>query len=216
MDFAQARLMMVDSQIRPSDVTDPLLLAAFREIPRERFVPSAARNVAYADLELEVGQGRYLLRPRHLAKLLQALAIRPGERALEIAGATGYGAAVMAHAGLEVTSLEAVPEVSLAGRAALDASGFGAVKSASTAIGNGWSEGGPFDVMVLNGAAERVPQAWFDQLAEGGRLALIRRNGAAGTGMVYTKAGGAIGANPVFDAAPPVLPDLKETPGFRF
>lgn len=216
MDFAQARLMMVDSQIRPSDVTDPLLLAGFRDIPRERFVPSAVRNVSYADLELEVGQGRYLMQPRHLAKLLQALAIRPGERALEIAGATGYGAAVMAHAGLEVTSLEAVPEVSLAGRAALDASGFGTVKTASTPIVHGWAEAAPFDVIVLNGAAQVVPEVWASQLAEGGRMGVIVRNGAAGTAMIYTKAGGVVGVVPAFDAAPPVLPELREAPRFRF
>src|SRR5262245_7769231 len=124
MDFAAARMAMVDSQVRPNDVTDPVLVGAFRAIPRESVVAATARATAYADFEPEVAPGRRLLSPRDLAKLLQALGPQRGEKALEIAGATGYGAAVMAHCVQSVVTLDPSPDLSFAARAALDKSGL--------------------------------------------------------------------------------------------
>ena len=105
MDYARARHAMVESQIRTADVTDAAILAAMRSLPRELFVPERLRPMAYADLEIEVAPGRTLLRPRDLGKLLQALEPRSGERGLEIAGATAYGAAVLFRCGLDCTTL---------------------------------------------------------------------------------------------------------------
>ena len=96
MDFARARDLMVESQVRTNDVTEPRVLHAMRTLPRERFAPPQKRTLAYGDLELEVAPGRVLMRPRDLSKLIVALNPQPNERALEIAGATGYGAAVLA------------------------------------------------------------------------------------------------------------------------
>lgn len=216
MDFARARHAMVESQIRPSDVTEPALLGALRSLPREAFVPATARAQAYADLEADVGRGRRLLRPRDLGKLLMALAPRPGEKALEIAGATAYGAAVLAACGCTVTTLDSDPELCRAARGALEAAGQGAVTAVSTELRLGWPEAAPYDVMFLNGAAEVVPAAWFDQLAEGGRLAVIVREGPAGTARLYRKHRGVVSFLPVFDAAPPVTPGLEAPPQFRF
>ncbi|WP_395648010.1 protein-L-isoaspartate O-methyltransferase [Terricaulis sp.] len=216
MDFARAREMMVESQVRPSDVTDLRILHAMRTLPRERFAPAQRKAQAYGDLDLEVAPGRVLLRPRDLAKLIQALAPQGHERALEIAGATGYGAAVLAACCKSVISLDPDPNLSFAAQAALEASGVTNVKTASTAAAQGWPDEAPYDVIMLNGAAEIVPDAWVAQLAPGGRLGVIVRNGAAGTARIYTKSEGAAAYRSAFDAAPPMVAGLEQPPRFRF
>ena len=215
MDFARARMLMVESQVRTADVTDARILHAMRTLPRERFTPAHQRTLAYADLDLEVAPGRALMRPRDMAKLIQVLTPRGG-RGLEIAGATGYGAAVLAACCDQVISLEPDGDLSFAARAALDGAGVGNVQTVSTAPEAGWADGAPYDIIVLNGAAEFIPQAWLDQLAPGGRLGVIVREGAAGSARVYTRAGDGIGYSTVFDAAPPLAPHLAKTPAFTF
>jgi len=216
MDLARARDIMVESQVRTSDVTDTRILHAMRTLPRERFAPAQKRSLAYADLELEVALGRTLLRPRDLAKLVQALAPKQGERALEIAGATGYGAAVLAACCKEAISLDPDPNLSFAARAALESAGAANTKTVSTAAIDGWRDDGPYDVILLNGAAEIVPDAWLEQLAPGGRLGVIVRQGAAGAARIYTKSGEAAAYRVAFDAAPPVAPGLARPPAFVF
>lgn len=216
MDFAQARDLMVESQVRTSDVTDTRILRAMRHLPRERFAPASRRTLAYGDLELEVAAGRTLMRPRDLAKLIHALDARGHERGLEIAGATGYGAAVLAACCKEVVTLDPEPELSFAARAALEASGVTNVQTVSTAAVDGWADAAPYDLILLNGAAEFVPDAWFAQLADGGRLAVIVRQGPAGSARIYTKSGDAIAYRIAFDAAPPVAPGLVKPPAFAF
>lgn len=216
MDFAQARHAMVESQVRPSDVTDPRLVHAMRTLPRERFAPAHLRNLAHGDLELEVAPGRYLLRPRDLAKLITALDPKMHERGLEIAGATGYGAAVLAGCCKEVVSQDSDAELAFAARAALESCGVTNVKTVSTAISDGWSDDAPYDLILLNGAAEVVPEAWLAQLAPGGRLAVIVRNGPAGRARVYTRSQETAAYREVFDSAPPVVPGLERPRAFAF
>jgi protein-L-isoaspartate(D-aspartate) O-methyltransferase len=216
MDYARARHLMVESQVRTNDVTDARILAAMRVLPRERFAPPAVRTLAYADLELEVAPGRTLLRPRDLAKLIQALAPQAHERGLEIAGATGYGAAVLAACCAEVHSLDADANISFAGRAALESAGVTNVKTVSTDPAHGWADGAPYDVMFLNGGAEIVPQAWLDQLAQGGRLGVVVREGRVGRARIYTCSGDTTAYRIAFDAAPPNVAGLTQPPAFRF
>jgi len=216
MDFARARHLMVETQVRPSDVTDLAILHAMRTIPREIFAPAALKQLAYSDLELEVAPGRALMRPRDLGKLVQAVAPRPGDKALEIAGATGYGSAILASCGAETTLLEPNPELNFAAVAALGACAIEKVHTASTDITAGWPDFAPYDVILLNGSAEVVPEAWLDQLAEGGRLAVIVRAGPAGHARLYTRAGRVTAYRVIFDAAPPVAPGLAAKPRFAF
>ena len=216
MDFARARDFMVESQVRPSDVTDLRIIHAMRTLPRERFVPGAKRAIAYGDLEVEVADGRTLLRPRDLAKLLQNLAPQANERALEIAGATGYGAAVLAACCKEVITLDPNPDLSFAARAALESAGVGNAKTVSTAAVDGWQDEAPYDVILLNGSAEIVPDAWLRQLAPGGRLGVIVRQGAAGSARIYTRSADATAYRSAFDAAPPVVRGLTKPPSFAF
>jgi len=216
MDFARARDVMVESQVRTADVTDLRILHAMRTLPRERFAPGHKRAVAYADLEVEVAAGRTLMRPRDLAKLVQALAPQAGERALELAGASGYGAAVLALCCKQVVSLDPDGELSFAARTALDACGLANTKAVSTQTIDGWADEAPYDVIMLNGAAEFVPEAWLEQLAPGGRLGVIVRQGAAGVARIYTRTDGAAAYRSAFDAAPPVAPGLRKPATFVF
>jgi protein-L-isoaspartate(D-aspartate) O-methyltransferase len=216
MDFARARDIMVESQVRTADVTDPRILHAMRTLPRERFVPAAKRPLAYGDLEIEVAQRRWLMRPRDLAKLVQSIAPQPHERALEIAGATGYGAAVLATCCKHVITLDPEGDLSFAAQAALESAGVSNAKTVSTPAAEGWRDEAPYDVIMLNGAAEIVPDDWIGQLAPGGRLGVIVRQGHAGAARIYTRAADAVAYRTVFDAAPPIAPGLQRKPGFVF
>ncbi|MBY0447745.1 MAG: protein-L-isoaspartate O-methyltransferase, partial [Hyphomonadaceae bacterium] len=216
MDFERARQVMVETQLRPFDVTEARLVEAMRSIPREVFLPPQLRDFAYSDQELSIGYGRTLLRPRFLGRMLQALAVREGEKALEIAGGMGYGAAVLRRLGADVTMLEPIAELSFAARAALDGCGGGAVKIASTDLRQAWREGAPFDVILAPVGAEFVPEAWLEQLAEGGRLCVIVREGVAGQGLLFSKAGGAVASVRRFDAAIPVAAGLERPKSFTF
>ncbi len=216
MDFAHARDLMVESQVRTSDVTDTRILHAMRTLPRERFAPAQKRNLAYADLELEVAPDRCLMRPRELAKLVQALAPQPNECALEIAGATGYGAAVLAACCASVITLDPDADLSFAASAALESVGVGTAKTVSTAAADGWKDEAPYDIIMLNGAAEFVPDAWLEQLAQGGRLGVIVREGPVGKARIYTRTGDAVSFRIAFDAFPPVAPGLVKPRTFAF
>jgi protein-L-isoaspartate(D-aspartate) O-methyltransferase len=216
MDYARARTFMVESQVRPADVTDARIIHAMRTLPRERFVPANKRALAYGDLEVDVAPGRVLMRPRDLAKLIQSLAPKPTDRALEIAGATAYGAAVLAACCSEAFSLDPDPNLSFAARAALESAGVTRVSTVSTPAVEGWADAAPYDIILLNGGAEIVPQAWLDQLAPGGRLGVIVRQGAAGAARIYTRSGTTTAYRVAFDAAPPVAPGLTRAPGFSF
>lgn len=215
MDFERARHWMVEAQVRTNDVTDPGIQAAMRWLPRERFAPGLP-DLAYADQELEVAPCRFLMRPRDLAKLLQIVGPAPGANALEIAGATGYGAAVLAAAGCKVVTLDPDPALTHAAQAAISACGIDNVLAASGDLTAGFPDRAPYDLIVVNGGVEVVPQAWLDQLAEGGRLAVIVRAGPAGSARLYTKAVGQTAYRPVFDAAPPLAPGLTRPPAFTF
>jgi protein-L-isoaspartate(D-aspartate) O-methyltransferase len=216
MNLAQARDAMVESQVRTADVTDARVLHAMRTVPRERFAPAAMQALAYADLDLEAGPGRALLRPRDLAKLVQAQAPQAHERALEIGGASGYGAALLARLCKAVVALDSEPALSAAARAAFEAIGAANITVVTSPLAGGWQDGAPYDVILLNGGCEIVPDAWLKQLAPNGRLAAIVRAGSAGSARIYTRAGDSVSYRSVFDAAPPVAPGLQQAPTFRF
>jgi protein-L-isoaspartate(D-aspartate) O-methyltransferase len=187
-----------------------------RTLQRERFVPPQRRSLAYADMEVDVAEGRTLMRPRDLSKLVIGLAPLAHERALEVAGATGYGAALLAHCCKQVVAHDPDPNLSFAAQAALESCGLTNTKTVSAPIAEGWSDDAPYDLIMLNGAAEVIPDAWFKQLAPNGRLAVIVRTGAAGSARIYTKAGDSVAYRVAFDAAPPVAPGLEKPPAFVF
>ncbi|HEX9463933.1 MAG TPA: protein-L-isoaspartate O-methyltransferase [Alphaproteobacteria bacterium] len=216
-DYTAARLNMVESQVRPNRVTDTRVLGALLDVPRELFLPERLRGVAYVDEDLPVAPGRYLMEPMVFARLLQTARIKPIDTALEIGGATGYGAAVIAQLALRVVALEDSRETAATVEAALRRLDVRNVKTVTGLLADGYPADAPYDVIVFGGAVEHVPSPIADQLAEGGRLlAVIAPPGEPGRATLITRIGGALSRRIVFDAGTPLLPGLQLEPGFAF
>jgi protein-L-isoaspartate(D-aspartate) O-methyltransferase len=188
IDFAAARARMIDGQVRTSDVTDLKLLDALRRVDREALCPPDKATFAYADVEIAYAPGRWLMRPREIAKLLQALQPEAGERALAIAAP--YAAAVLEALGVTVERAE---EGDL-----------------STPPGK------DYDLIVCEGAVERAPQAWVSALAPDGRLAVVERKGPAGKARIYLRTDQGVAVREVFDSSPRYLAGFEPQPGFAF
>jgi len=216
IDFAKARRMMVDGQIRPSDVTDRDLLAAMLEIPRERFAPEALASVAYLDRDIAVDAKRALLKPMVLARMIQAAELASGDRALDVAGGTGYAAAILARLAGSVVALEDDATRTRRCGEILKELGVANVTAVTGPLDAGWPSLAPYDVILVNGAVEVEPHGLFGQLNEGGRLICVLGGGPVGKVMMYRKDRGEIGSRPLFDAAEPVLPAFTRAPAFTF
>jgi protein-L-isoaspartate(D-aspartate) O-methyltransferase len=218
MDYADARRRMVDGQLRPNKVTDPRVLDAMRDLPRERFLPPALRSRAYVDEDVLLPGGRALLEPMVIARLAQLAAVRPGDRALVVCAGTGFGAAILARAGAHVVALEDdVALAAIAREALARCVPAGVVRLVSGPPAEGWRGGAPYDVILVEGEMPEVPESLSGQLAEGGRLVGVlgggRRNGSAVLGQ---RLGGAFTVTPVFDCATAPLPAFAPAPGFVF
>ena len=207
MDFAAARKVMVDSQVRVNDVTDRDLQAALLATPRERFLPADRQFSAYAEMEPEIANGRRLMLPRDLSKLLMALEPRAGETALAVAGP--YAAAVLAQMGLTATAQEADPAV-------LDVVGAALAEAGVEGVAAPFDQpvGGDYDLIVSEAAVPVRPDAWLAALKVGGRLAVVERSGPAGKAVLYVKGPSGLSRRELFDAAPPVLEELAPRPEF--
>lgn len=185
-DFTLARLNMVESQIRTADVTDLPLQDVLRVAPRESVVPADKEHLAYADAEVEYAPGRWLLRPRDIGKLLQALRPREGERALAIAAP--YAALVLEGMGLTVERLDGDDLRSPAGQ--------------------------NYDLIVCEGAIDAAPGSWTDALSVAGRLGVVERTGPVGHAVIYRRGEDGIGRRSVFDSTPPVLAGFETRSSF--
>ncbi len=220
LDYAQARRFMVDCQLRTVDVNDIGVLDAFADIPRERFVPAGRESFAYIDQDLAVGpaggETRRMLAPAVLARLVQALAVRPGAKALDVATGLGVSAAILARLGADVVGLEA--EADLAGEAAarLAAVSGRTIPVRTGALEKGAPDDAPFAAILINGTVETRPQALLDQLADGGRLACVVGRGRAAKATLFVRTGEVVGARTLFDAAAPVLTAFRADAGFVF
>lgn len=223
IDYAAARLNMVEGQLRTNKVTDAAVLDAFLAIPRERFVQPSLRGIAYVDDDIPLGSGRTLIEPMVLARLLQLASIDPADKVLEIGCATGYATALLAHIAGTVTALESDPLMATRARALLKELGCTGASVVEGKLTEGWRAGAPYDVILLNGAVGTIPRAVADQLAEGGRLVgvvLAEAGSAAGAGLgeavLMTRAEGVLSSRPIFDAAVQVLPGFEPAPSFVF
>ena len=216
-DFAQARRMMVDGQIRINDVTDLDLLAAFGEVPRERFVPPDRQAIAYLDRDVALdGGGRWLIKPMVLAKLIQAAGVGEGDRVLDVGCGTGYASAILARLGASVTALEEDPALAAAAVSALAAAGAADVTLVTGRLAAGWAARAPYDAILLGGSAEIVPQALLDQLGDGGRLVGVIGSAPIGHATLYRRSGTHVSARREFDAVAPLLPGFAKPPAFVF
>ena len=209
MDFVAARKMMVDSQVRVNDVTDRALQAALLAVPRERFCAPDRAFSTYAEAECEIANGRMLMLPREVAKLLSAVEAAPGEKALAIAAP--YAGAVLARLGAKVTAQEADQAVLDVVAPALAEAG---VETVVAPFAQPQGEG--YDIIVSEGAVAGRPQSWLDALAVGGRLAVVERAGASGRGILYVRGRDGFSRRDLFDAAPPMLAGMTPEPAFSF
>lgn len=212
---AQLRETMIASQLRPSRASDPQLIAAFRQVPRELFVPADRQALAYADEDIAIAPGRVLLEPITIARLIGEARIQPGDRVLAIGG-VGYGGAVMAALGATVVVVEADAQLAAAARLALDQAGTSGVSVVEGPLAFGHGAGAPYDVIVVEGAMAVIPQALIDQLTDGGRLCGLQLEGGVTRGVLGRKSGTAFGTRPFMDAFAPVLPGFEQPQAFRF
>jgi protein-L-isoaspartate(D-aspartate) O-methyltransferase len=221
-DFATARRMMVDGQVRTSDVTDPRIIAAMLELPRERFVPQGKADLAYLDLDLPVtqpkpgGAARCLLKPMVLAKMVQAAGLGEDDHVLDVGCATGYSSALLARLAGSVIALEEDEALARLARENLAAVGAVNATVVSGPLTQGWQGRAPYDVIFVNGASEIVPHALARQLKEGGRLVAVVGRAPTGQAVVYRCVGGDISGWPIFDAAAPLLPGFAAPAVFVF
>lgn len=215
MDFSEARRFMVDGQLRPNTVSDPLLLSAMRELPREAFVPEGMRFRAYADEMVPLGGDRHMLTPMVLGRLIQALLPQPGERALVLAANTGYGAAVLARMGVAVTAVEAEARLADLARAACGHALRENRPDILTADPSRPVAGSPFDMILVEGGVQSLPPEIPAQLVEGGRMALLREIKAPlSRAVLARRVGGSVTERVLFEGAAPPLPAFLTKPSF--
>jgi protein-L-isoaspartate(D-aspartate) O-methyltransferase len=190
MNSQAARRAMIDNQLRPEAVTDGAVLAAMAGVPREDFVPGDLRSSAYADRIITLGDGRAMMPPAAIGRLLSELAPTAGERALVVAAGSGYSAALLQHIGLDVTSIDG-PGPDGAGEL-------------------------PFNLVLIDGAVDAVPQGLVDLLGPGGRLGTAIRDRGVTRLAVGREVGGRLGLRTIVDANVPALPQFEQRQPFTF
>lgn len=217
MDFQKQRRTMVDTQLRVNDVTAPELVSAFLSVPRELFVPRSLQALAYSEAELETESGRALWTPRDLGKLLVALSARPDDVALVIGAGSGYSAAIIGQNAEAVIALEDNEDAVNAMADRFARIGLDQAVAVEGRLAEGLPEQGPFNLIFISGMVETVPQAWLDQLADGGRMGVVVRAGRdLGRARVYVRSGETVSCRDVFECCPPPLPGFEIRPGFVF
>lgn len=204
-EYSTRRVMLVDTQVRPHDVTKFPIIQAMLSVPREVYVPAAKREAAYVGENLDLGAGRVMLEARTLAKMLEALDILPSEIVLDLGCGLGYSAAVIARLAEAVVAVEEDAELAAAAQTTLAAEGVDNVAVVAGPLTAGNAKHGPYDAITLQGGVEEVPAAILDQLKDGGRIAALYMDGGLGTMKIGHKTGGKMVWRFAFNAAAPVM-----------
>ena len=213
-DYSARRTMMVDTQVRPSDVTKFPIIDAMLSVRREAFVPAALREAAYVGDNLDMGEGRVLLEPRTLAKMLDSLDIRGNELVLDIGSLQGYSAAVIARMAEAVVALEEDEAMADESQSLLSDHGADNVIVQQGQLAEGAPQHGPYDVITIQGAIEVLPEAIAAQLKDGGRIACLFSEGALGVVRIGYKIDGRINWRQAFHASAPVLKGFEREETF--
>ncbi len=213
-EFATRRVMMVDTQVRPSDVTKFPIIDAMLSVPRETFVPGDLREAAYVGENLTLAPGRVVLEPRTLAKLLDALDLQPTELVLNIGCGLGYSAAVIARLAETVVAVEEDETLANDAQRILSEEGVDNAIVVTGKLAEGSAKCAPYDVITVEGGVEVMPDTILSQLKEGGRIGAVFMDGAVGTARIGYKTNGQLTWRSVFNAAAPVLPGFQKARGF--
>jgi protein-L-isoaspartate(D-aspartate) O-methyltransferase len=217
MDFSFARHNMVECQLRPNKVTDNALLAAMGSLPREEFLPEALRSVAYADEDLCIAPGRYIMEPVVTGRLIQAAAPKPGDVALVVGGGAGYEAAVLARMVETVFVLESEAALSATAAKLYADLALDNVVAVEGALADGLPDQGPFNVILINGCVQVLPDSLMAQLAEGGHLVCVMDDGGSiGRATLVQRTPGGVSHRVLFDASVPLLEEFRKAPSFVF
>ena len=219
IDFEKARLNMVDCQIRPNDVTDHDIIAAFLHVPREKFVSAAQKPLAYIDEDLPVsssGTDRYLMETMSMSKLIQLAEIDEDNIVLDVGCATGYSTAVLSRLCNSVVAVETDETLAEQASQTLLELGYDNAVVVNSPMQNGFAKEGPYDVIFVGGAVETVPDQLADQLKEGGRMVVVEGTGNTGVARVYSKVDGYLSARTAFNCAVMPLPGFEAASGFVF
>lgn len=213
-DYATLRTMMVDTQVRPQDVTKFPIIEAMLSVPREKFVPDDKADAAYVGANVEIEAGRVVLEPRTLAKMLDVLDIGNGDLVLDIGSGLGYSAAVIARMAEAVVAVEDDETRVAEAQGILSDLGADNVILHQGGLTDGAAEHGPYDIITIQGAVEHLPEGIVDQLKEGGRMACLFMEGALGTVRVGYKIDGVMNWRHAFNASAPVLPGFESHSAF--
>lgn len=217
MDYAAARSNMVDSQLRTNKVTDREVVEAFETVPRELFVPDHLRGIAYVDEDLPIGNGRYLVEPMVLARLLQAAEIEPSDIVLDVGCGAGYSTAVLSRLAGTVVGLEGDPALAAQAGERLARQEIDNAVVVEGDPRGGYAKQAPYNVIVIAGAVADLPASLTDQLAEGGRLVTVKLDDSGvGRAMIARLEGGVLSDRMLFDASTPVLAGFEKKPSFAF
>lgn len=208
-DYEAARLAMVDSQLRPLGVSDPVVIDAMATIERERFVDPFWRPSAYTDRAIPMGDGRLLSAPSVLGQLLSEIVPQAGQRALVVGAGTGYSAAVLIAMELDVVALESSAALATVARA-------NGIEIVEGPLEQGWPAGAPYDLILIDGAVELIPEAIAAQLGEGGSIATALLDRGVARLVTGRKAAGAIGYHSLADAGVAALPGFSRPKAFTF
>lgn len=208
-DYAAARQAMVDSQLRPQGVNDPAVISAMSVVPRELFVPEAERPLAYIDRAIPLGEGRAMPAPVVVGLLLTAMVVNRGDTALVVGGATGYSAAVLREMGVKAYSLESSEALAAVARKRK-------VRVVDGPLDQGHAKAAPYDLILVDGAVEHIPDEIVAQLKDGGRLGAALIEQGVSRLIVGRKAGGGFGFHSIADSAAPALPGFDCPKAFTF
>ena len=216
-DFALARSKMIVSQVRPNGITDGRIIQAMASLPREMFVPESRRCLAYMDEDIDIGSGRSLMEPMALAKLVQLAEIESGEHVLHVGCASGYATALLAALAKTVVAVDENTGFVETASANLARLGIANAAIHKGPLAAGWSNGQPYDAIVIDGRVPGVPSALFEQLRDGGRLVAVVGDNDVATATAYNRHDGAISSRPAFEASVGRLPGfIVERPAFVF
>lgn len=213
-DFPARRVMMVDTQVRPSDVTKFPIIDAMLAVPREVYLPRALQEAAYMGDNLAIAPGRVMLEPRTLAKLLDALDIQPSDIVLDLGCGYGYSAAVIARLCGTVVAVEEDEALAAEAQKTLSVEGVDNAAVITAPLAAGSPKHGPYDVITVQGGVEKVPDTVLAQLRDGGRIGAVFMEGALGVARVGHKSGGQVSWRYAFNAAAPVMDGFRVARSF--
>ncbi|WP_296420944.1 protein-L-isoaspartate O-methyltransferase family protein [Pseudooctadecabacter sp.] len=216
VDYTSRRTLMVDTQVRPSDVTKFPIIDALLDIPREEYVPDRLRDAAYVGENLQLDTDRVMLEARTFAKMLDAVDVQPTDVVLDLGCGLGYSTAVLAHMADFVVAVEDDAARVADAQAILTAQGVDNAAVFEGALADGAAKSGPYDVIILQGAVEDIPAALLDQIKEGGRIIAIFAQGALGEVRIGRKIDGVVNWRMAFNAGAPVLPGFAKEAAFSF